>query len=65
MSQVESTGVTAQPGAVRSCSAVIRGHMTPSESLRVGMTQYRTGHELGVTLLLSKSRVISHESRVT
>jgi hypothetical protein len=55
MSRVESTGVTAQPGAVRSRSAVIRSRMTPSESLRVSMTQYRTGHESGVTLLLSKS----------
>jgi hypothetical protein len=37
--------------------------MTPSESLRVGMTQYHTSHESGVTLLLSKSRIISRESR--
>jgi hypothetical protein len=65
MSRVESTGVTAQPGAVHSHSAVIHSCMTLSESLRVGMTQYRTSHESGVTLLLSKSRVISHESRVT
>jgi hypothetical protein len=59
MSRVESVRVTAQPGAVHSCSAVIRSHMTPLESLRVGMTQYHTGHESGVTLLLS-----SHESSV-
>jgi hypothetical protein len=65
MSRVESSRVTAQPGAVRSHSAVIRSRMTPSESLRVGMTQYRTGHKSGVALLLSKLRVISHESRVT
>jgi hypothetical protein len=57
MSRVESARVTAQPGAVCSRSAVIRSRMTPSESLRVGMTQYCTGHESGVTLLLS-----SHES---
>jgi hypothetical protein len=65
MSQVESTGVTAQPGTVCSRSAVIRSHMTPSESLRVGMTQYRTGHESGVMLLLSshESSVSSHESQ--
>jgi hypothetical protein len=58
MSRVESTGVSVQPGAVCShlqSSAVIRSCMTPSESLQVGMTQYRTSHELGVTLLLSKS----------
>jgi hypothetical protein len=65
MSRVESTRVTAQPGTVRSCSAVIRSHMTPSESLQVGMTQYRTSHESGVTLLLSshQSSVTSHGSR--
>jgi hypothetical protein len=34
--------------------------MTPSESLQVGMTQYHTGHKLGVTLLL-----LNHESSVT
>jgi hypothetical protein len=60
MSRVKSTRVTVQPGTVRSHSAVIRSRMTPSESLQVGMTQYRTGHESGVTLLLS-----SHESSVT
>jgi hypothetical protein len=59
MSQVESTRVTAQPGAVCSHSTVIRSRMTPSESLRVGMTQYRTSHESGVTLLL-----LNHESSV-
>jgi hypothetical protein len=52
----------------RSLSAVIRSRMTPSESLRVGMTQYRTSHESGVTSLQSccYCRVtgsISHESR--
>jgi hypothetical protein len=60
MSRVELTRVTAQPGAVRSHSTVIRSRMTPSESLRVGMTQYRTSQESGVTLLLS-----SHGSSVT
>jgi hypothetical protein len=60
MSQVESVRVTVQPGAVCSHSAVIRSHMTPSESLQVSMTQYRMSHESGVMLLLS-----SHESSVT
>jgi hypothetical protein len=58
MSRVESTRVTAQPGAVHSRSAVIHSRMTPPESLQVGMTQYHTSHESGITLLLS-----SHESR--
>jgi hypothetical protein len=60
MSRVESTRVTAQPGAVCSRSAVIRSRMTPSESLQVGMTQYRMSHESGVMLLL-----LNHESSVT
>jgi hypothetical protein len=63
MSRVKSIRVTTQPGAVCSHSAVIRSRMTPSESLRVGMTQYRTGHESGVALLLSESSVISHRYR--
>jgi hypothetical protein len=60
MSRIESARVTAQLGAVRSHSAVIRSRMTPSESLQLGMTQYRTSHESGVTLLL-----LSHESSVS